>query len=121
MPVGNDMYMILIPVLVVIVLISIIILVYVWRSGGAGIDTEDDEDDDEHDLDGRVRKPTAGVVDKKPSGKHNAGNGDYEVLEAKLKRVGGGRYKCPECNSDFDLKGLKKHVMRKHHKRLKRL
>lgn len=124
MTIEDDIYLIIIPVLVIIVVVSILVLIYVWKHSGPYED-EDEEDVDE-DFNGRTLQETKSRTETSRTTKTVESDSKnstekYKVLEAKLERTGGGKYKCPECSEDFNLKEMKKHVLRKHHRRLKRL
>lgn len=107
--ISNDLYMLLIPVLIFIIVISIIILSYVWRKQDQVEENAGNPKDERLDEAGLYEK----TRNKTPPSNR------IEVLDVKLKKSGAG-YECPECGRDFSMKALKKHVLRAHHKRLKR-
>jgi hypothetical protein len=111
MDIGDNIYVIIIPILIIIVLVSVIILLNIWKSQGP-----DENERSRSKKDGNLEKASKRNDVKE---KANAST-QIETLDAKLKRTGGG-YECPECSREFPLKSLKKHVLRVHHKRLKRL
>ncbi|UCH90093.1 MAG: hypothetical protein JSV49_05475 [Thermoplasmata archaeon] len=113
--VENDAFFIAIPVLIIIIIISMIILFYVWRperdEKPRNLKDADDFDDE------RVEDPSEM---KRKSANTYASSSKIETIDVKLEKSSSG-YKCPECDRYFNKKNVKRHLLRKHHKRIKRL
>jgi preprotein translocase subunit SecG len=136
MSIDGDMLFIVIPILIIIVLISLIILFYVWKTpesneGQKQRNTNDDFDDDriepekdELDAVPGIRSdkgPKDSAINKKKNDRTASGSsGGIETIDVKLNKVGNS-YECPECGRTLSSKSIKKHLLRIHHKRLKRM
>jgi hypothetical protein len=108
MNINDNFFMLVILILVVVILAGIIILARAWKKPEDEID-EEERVKDLYDAD-RTE------IEKAPSAPPRS----VEVIDVKLKKTTSG-YECPECGRDCKEKNLKKHLLRSHHKRHKRL
>jgi len=103
MNINVSLYLIVIILLVVVILVGLIILIKGWGKAEEknGMDAKDKNNNDMNDADTQ----TAASI---------------ETLDVKPKKIGS-NYECPVCKREFKEKSIKKHLLRTHHKRLKRL
>ena len=122
MDIDSTLFKIVIPILLIVIIISIIVLVYVWNSRQP--DGPEREKIKDESLDsGRVEMEdvkTKGNLNDTKKSVGTKSSSKIETIDVKLERSGDD-FKCPECGRNFKQKTIKKHLLRTHHKRLKRL